>query len=232
MDGIDGFARYALYWVPEPGALADFGAAWLGWDAARGAEAAHPHVPGLPAPVAAITAEPRKYGLHATIKAPFRLAEGQTAAALHAAAADLCASLAPAEAEGLRIGAIGPWLALLPEGDPAGLNALAAAVVAGLDAFRAPPTAAETARRRPETLTPRQRALFDRWGYPFVMDEFFFHITLSGRLGEADRAAVRSALAARIGPLLPRPFRLDRLALCGEGADGRFRVLHRYTLSG
>lgn len=232
MDGIAGYARYALYWVPEPGPLADFGAAWLGWDAARGAEAPHPEVPGLPASVAAITAEPRKYGLHATIKAPFRLAEGRTAAALHAAAADLCARLAPAEAEGLRIGAIGPWLALLPEGDPARLNAVAAAVVEGLDAFRAAPTAAETARRRPETLTPRQRALLDRWGYPYVMEEFFFHVTLSGPLGDADRTAVQAALDARIGPMLPRPFRLDRLALCGEGADGRFRVLHRYTLSG
>jgi putative phosphonate metabolism protein len=229
MDIVD-FRRYAIYWTPEPGLLADFGAAWLGWDAEAGAEVQHPAVAGLPRPLAAITEAPRKYGLHATIKPPFRLAEGTTAAALDAAAAALCTRLAPVAVPGLGVTAIGPWLALTPEGDTAAIGRLAAAVVEGLDAFRAPPDAAEIARRNPEALSPRQRAMLDRWGYPYVMEEFFFHVTLSGALPPEEQHAVAAAVAPRVLPLVPRPFRVASLSLCGEGADGRFRLLRRYPL--
>lgn len=231
MHGLEGWRRYAVYWTPAPGPLAAVGAAWLGWDAEAGAEAAQPDVPGLPEPLAAVTAAPRAYGLHATIKPPFRLAEGTGPAALDEALAALAARLAPVVLPGLAIAAIGPWQTLLPEGDEAGLNALAAEVVAGLDAFRAPPSAAEIARRNPDALTARQRALLDRWGYPHVMEEFRFHITLSGpHGGGAPPAAIIAAAAAHVGPHLPRPFVLDALSLCGEGGDGRFRVLRRHRL--
>ncbi|MFN6976594.1 MAG: DUF1045 domain-containing protein [Gemmobacter sp.] len=226
------FRRYAIYWRPAPGPLADFGAAWIGWDPGAGVEVAHPDLPGLPLPVADITATPRKYGLHATIKPPFRLAEGQSAAALDAALRAFCAARAPAAAAGLRLAPVGPWLALVADGDGAGIGALAGAVVAELDAFRAPPDAAEIARRNPGALSPRQRAMLDRWGYPYVMDEFFFHVTLSGQLAPEAQAAVRAALEPVVAPLCPRPFPLDALTLCGEGADGRFREIHRYALSG
>jgi putative phosphonate metabolism protein len=231
-NGIGGFRRYALYWTPEPGPLAAFGAAWLGWDAETGQAVPHPPVAGLPGPLAALTEAPRRYGLHATIKPPFRLAAGTAAADLDAAAAALCARLAPVEVAGLVLTALGPWLALTPEGDATALGALAAAVVAGLDAFRAPPDAAEIARRNPPALSDRQRALLDRWGYPYVMEEFAFHITLAGPLPPEAQAPLAAAARPCFAPLLPRPFRIDRLALCGEGADGRFRLLRRYPLTG
>ena len=80
------FTRFAVYYAPEPGPLADFGAAWLGWDATAGSARAHPDIAGLPRPVAEITQTPRKYGFHGTVKPPFRLAPGSTPEAL---AADL-----------------------------------------------------------------------------------------------------------------------------------------------
>ena len=43
-------------------------------------------------------------------------------------------------------------------------------------------------RRRPETLSPRQRELLHRRGYPFVMEEFRFHPRLTGGLPQ-DRLA-------------------------------------------
>ena len=79
---IGGFARYAIYWAPDPGPLADWAARWLGWDPAGGMDLVHPDLPALPRPVAEITATPRKYGFHGTVKPPFRLAEGTDAAEL------------------------------------------------------------------------------------------------------------------------------------------------------
>lgn len=223
--------RYAIYHVPEPGPLADFGASWLGRDIETGLPVARPTVPKVAPFFDEITRKPAHYGFHATLKPPFRLAEGQEPAALAAAVADLAARLPVVELRGLSLARLGKFLALVPEGDPAPLSALAAEVVAALDGFRAPPTEAERARRGPG-LTARQAAMLERWGYPWVMEEFRFHMTLTDALTPAQAEAVIGVLTPRLARRLPRPFRLAALCLCGTAADGRFRLLHRYPLSG
>lgn len=224
---MDHYRRYALYYTPPQGEFADFGASWLGWDAVRGAAVAQPDLPGLD--IAALTAEPRKYGFHATLKAPFRLAEGARAEDLAAAVAALAAQLRPVTLDGLALTRIGPFLALTPQGDDGPLNALAAQVVEALDPFRAPLTEAEMARRNPDRLTPRQRALLDAWGYPYVLDEFRFHMTLTGALDPATLDAVTAQLAPRL-TVVPRLFTLDAISLMGEDAAGRVHLIRRLAL--
>jgi putative phosphonate metabolism protein len=228
---MDNYRRYAIYAAPG-GKLWDWASRWLGWDAARGEGVPHPAVHGLPRPVAEITETPRKYGFHATVKPPFRLAGGATAQDLDWAAGALCMRMAPVQSAGLRLARIGGFVALVPDGDDSAINAMAAQVVEALDAFRAPPDAAEIARRRPDSLTDRQRGYLGRWGYPYVMDEFRLHLTLSGNLEAGEAAQVEGVLAPLLAPLLPRPFTIDSLCLFGEAADGRFHLLHRYALSG
>lgn len=221
--------RYAIYYAPEAGAFADAAAAWLGWDVQAGQAVAQPQL-DLPQPLADITAEPRKYGFHGTIKPPFRLAEGVTPDLLQATCASLAASLRPVTLPGLQMVNLEGFLALVPQGDTAALQALAAEVVRVLDPYRAPLTAAEIARRRPDRLTPRQRDLLAVYGYPYVMEEFRFHLTLSGPLGD-DEAIVTEAAARHFAGMVPQPFRLADLCLFGEDAMGRFHLLHRYALT-
>lgn len=223
------FDRYAIYFTPQ-GSLAEAGAAWLGWDLARGRTVAHPDVAGLD--VAALTETPRKYGPHATIKPPFVLAEGASADGLQAAFEVLCTRLAPVTLDGLALTPLGRFLALTPEGDTVALNAMAAEVVRGLDMFRAPPTEADLARRRQANLTPAQEANLIQWGYPYVMDAFRFHITLTSKLPKGDLPQVIAALAPYITPHLPQPFILDSLTLVGQAEDGMFHEVHRAALSG
>lgn len=225
------FTRYAVYVMPPPGPLADFGASWLGWDAARGVPVAHPQMSGLPAPVEEITETPRKYGLHGTMKPPFRLAHGQSGAALEAAFAGFCAHAAPVTLDGLRIAPLGRFLALVCDGEQTALNALAAGTVRALDPLRAPLGEHELARRRAASLTLDQDALLRRWGYPYVMDAFRFHITLTGKRPRAELPVIAAALAPQLEPLLPRPFGIDALSLVGEDATGRFHLIHRHTLA-
>ena len=226
---MDDIARYALYVMPE-GTLGAFGEEWLGWDAARGV--ALPAPDGAPADWEAIAAEPRRYGFHATIKPPFRLAEGCTADALGAAVAGLCADLAPVDCAGLKLSAIEGFLALVPEGETAALDTFAARVVAELDGFRRPAEAGEIARRRAAGLTAGQEANLVRWGYPYVMEEFRAHFTLTGRLPSARGAEVAAHLATRLATVPLCPFQVDSLCLAGEMVGGGFRLLHRYALSG
>ena len=225
------YKRYAIYAAPE-GALWDAASQWLGWDAARGAALPQPEMGDLPRPLAEITEAPRKYGFHGTIKPPFRLAKGPSHDDLVWAAEAMCLRLSPVVLAGLRLERIGGFLALVPDGDVPALSGLAAQVVEGLDAFRAPPDAAEIARRNPDRLTPRQREYLNQWGYPHVMEEFRFHMTLTGDLPLPESRAVAAVLDPWIAPHLPRPFAIDSLCLFGEAEDGRFHLIHRHTLTG
>ena len=225
------YARYALYFTPPPGDLADLGAAWLGWDMALGRAADQPAL-DLPRPIAEITAEPRKYGLHATLKPPFRLADGQTPQALLDTARALCASLVPVALPALRLARLGRFLALIPDPQPARLTNLAARLVAELDAFRAPATPDDLARRRAAGLTPAQDALLVRWGYPYVMEEFRFHITLTAKLDAAEIDAVEQAARQHLGALAGAGLTIGDITLAGSDASGHFHQIARLPLSG
>jgi len=229
---MEDYRRFAIYWAPEAGPLASFAAAWLGWDPARGQDVAHPEVPGLPAPVEALTEAPRKYGFHGTLKAPFRLVEGATQDGLRAALAAFAARTAPVTLDGLRLTRLDRFLALLPEGEEAPLTRLAGEIVEAFEPFRAPLSPEDMLRRQADALPPRQRDLLGRYGYPYVMEEFRFHLTLTGPLEPQEAEAAHAALAPAIAPLLPRPFRIAAICLFGEAADGRFHNLHRYALTG
>lgn len=221
------YSRLAIYYIPPDGALSDFGASWLGWDVIRGVEVAQLDVPGL----LDVTMTPRKYGFHGTLKPPFRLKDGLAPGDLRAAVSDLAATQAPVVCDGLDLTPLGRFLALTPRGDMAALGSLAAACVRDLDGFRAPATDADLTRRRNAGLSPRQDALLTQWGYPYVMEEFRFHLTLTGRLPK-DQIADWLDSVQRHLPDLPVPFVIDQIALCGERTDGRFELLHRYTLAG
>jgi putative phosphonate metabolism protein len=227
--------RYAVYWAPpSDSALWRFGARWLGRDPDGGAETA----PGdgaasEPAWLAAVTADPRLYGLHATLKPPFRLAAGQTRPALVAALADLAARTAPVAGPKLVLRRLGRFLALVPSGPAPAIQALAARLVERLDGFRAPAGAAELAKRRAHGLTPAQEENLQRWGYPYVMDEFRFHVTLSGALEPAALDRLEELLAPRVAPFTTAPLALAALALFEQDAAGRpFRLTRRFPLAG
>ncbi|MCG7518584.1 DUF1045 domain-containing protein [Ruegeria sp. Ofav3-42] len=225
------FTRYAIYFAPPAEAeWTIFATQWLGWDIESGNEVTHPIVDGVD--VSAVTEVPRKYGLHATMKPPFRLNDGQSLEDLKDACKRLAGSRPAVTLDGVEIARLGRFLALRPTGNTDGLSDLAAACVRELDSFRAPAPEAELARRRASGLTPEQDANLIRWGYPYVMETFRFHITLSGKLDKPTLRNVQATLEDRLVPLLPVPFQIKDLALMGEAKDGRFHLIHRYALSG
>jgi putative phosphonate metabolism protein len=223
------FRRHAVYYTPPPGAFADFGAGWLGWDVAQGARV--PRTLDLEG-AEEITATPRRYGFHATLKPPFRLAEGRDAADLRAAVAEVAAATPAIRGARLHLQRLGPFLALVPATDHAPFSRLADAMVRELDAFRLPPSDAEVTRRRAAGLSPAQDAHLLRWGYPYVFEEFRFHMTLSGKIDSATADRVEAALAPVLAEVVPVPFDITDVTLAGEDEDGYFHELHRYTLSG
>lgn len=218
--------RHAIYFAPPArSGLAAFGATWLGWDPETGRDRPRP----ADAPAAAVVADPARYGFHATLKAPFRLAEGESEGSLDAATATLAATL-PGFAMRLRVASLVGFVALVPVDPPADLAALEATVVQRLDRFRAPLRQAEIARRRPERLDAAERAHLERWGYPHVLDRFRFHMTLTGALAPEAAERIREGLAPRLAPLLAQPVPVREICRFGEAADGRFHLLRRFPL--
>lgn len=226
------FGRYGIYFTPPPGGFADAGARWLGWDSTTGENPVPPDVRNLPLPWEEITAVPRKYGFHATIKPPFRLAQGTDIDALTSSFVEHCGLHAPVMIEGLSLVTLGRFLALVPIGETRDLAALAAASIRELDRFRAPASQEELAKRRATGLTPVQDAMLRKWGYPYVMEAFRFHMTLTGKLPKAVLPAVTNALETHVLPHVPRPVCIDALSLMGEDEAGRFHLVHRAALSG
>lgn len=193
--------RYALYLAPT-GPWRELGSRWLGRCADTGAALAP--LPGQPEAARDWTEAPRHYGLHATLKPPFRLHASATPRDVDAAARRLAASDSAfgilLECEPLR-GFLAWRIASSDAEGRARINALAAAAVRGLDHLRAAPTADELARRQAHALSPEQQAMLARWGYPYVFDTFTFHITLTGKLDGAALEQAQARIAAFADPL-------------------------------
>jgi putative phosphonate metabolism protein len=224
--------RYAIYYAaPRGSALDRFGVELLGYDAWSGGDLPFPA--GLPADWRELTSDPRKYGFHATLKAPFALAPGKTETDLLAACADFALSPRPIPVIAPVVDSISGFLAVVPAETSDELIQLAADCVRAFDPYRAPLTPEDRARRRPETLTQRQRDYLDRWGYPYVMEEFRFHMTLTGRLESKRREEVRDLLNERFVRIGLTAVPIDRIALFKQtDTTSRFRIIGEWDLSG
>ncbi len=220
--------RVALYYAPEPeDPLWQAGCGWLGRDPATGQDLAQPPLPGI----GEVTAAPRHYGFHATLKPPMRLLPGTSAAAVETAARALAAALAPFPLPPLAVADLDGFLALCPTVASPLLRAFADAAVAGLDPFRTPPDEAELARRHRAGLTAQQARMLARWGYPDVFDTWRFHMTLTRRLGEAERGPWRAAAEAHFAAALAQPRQVGSLALFTQSsAAAPFRLATRLRL--
>jgi putative phosphonate metabolism protein len=215
--------RYAVYYAPAAGSpWWRFGASWVGRDEILDAPLSQPTLAGIALEeLRQFTAEPRRYGFHATLKAPFRLHERVTQEQLLQRVDALAARLQPVPLGELVPACVDDFVALVPAAQNGALDAVAACCVTDLDDLRAPLTPAETARRQPERLDETGRRLLARYGYPHVLGRFKFHLTLSGPVDAASAARILRAAEPRVRALdqAAAP-RLDRLCVFREAAPG------------
>ena len=227
-------ARYAIYVAPDAGSpLARFGAAWLGRDIETGARVARPALEGFSDErLEQITQTPRGYGFHATLAPPMRLADGCTPGMLEDALTGFAAARAPFLAPPLRLAQMKGFLALMLSAESDAMQALEDDTIRTFERFRAPPDAAQLARREDARLTPRQEALFRAWGYPYVLDEFRFHMTLSCELDAPELHALQAALAPLTAPLCTRPLEVGGIVLFEQATQGApFMLAGRYPFT-
>ncbi len=227
-------SRYAIYFTPHPeSALAVFGARLLGYDPDKGLPVAQMELSGVDREdLAAATEAPRRYGFHATIAAPFYLGDGPEEKLIERFRV-FCNRARPAQLGRLAVTTLDHFVALTPVTACADVDDLARDCVTFFDSLRAPPSAKDLARRDDGSLTPRERDYLHRWGYPYVFEEFRFHMSLTGRLSPGDRDRYMSALSEVYQPLSEGSYELDALSLLRQDdPESRFRVVIRENLKG
>ena len=226
--------RYAVYFAPLPQSPAwELASQWLGRCAATGRLYGQPTIAGLSAAeFAALTAAPRRYGWHATLKAPFMLAQGSTEDTLCVALTALAKTLKAFDLPTLRVTQLDDFLALTADGDTAELHAAANACVTELHACAAPLGESELQRRRKAHLTARQDQLLVRWGYPYVLEEFRFHCSLTGSLSQLSAQQLQAVDRAARAAFEPHAScKFDTLALFAEPTPGAdFMLLEHFNL--
>jgi 2'-5' RNA ligase len=226
--------RYAIYYTPPPfSGLARFGAGFIGYDCFEAVEVTQSKLDGIdPSVQKLMTVDPRRYGFHATIVAPFHL-NGQSEDDLIVAVSSYAAKTGPVRIGQLKVYSIGDFVALVPAETNGGVSDFAAKCLKAFDSYRAPLSAADRERRVKSQLTPKQIELMERWGYPYVLDEYRFHMTLTGALPQnllqQFHHALELAFAVRSGD----SYELDAISVMRQDDTGaRFRVLRRCRLYG
>lgn len=224
--------RYAIYFSPERSTqMAMLAASWIGRDAATGKPVPQPELEGLGSDeLAEITGPARRYGFHGTLKAPFQLAEGVSERHLVETMAAFCTDRQRFELAGLKVGEIGGFVALVPDGPSPVLDAFASDVVTAFDDCRAPLSEREIERRNPERLSLAELRNLMRWGYPHVFDCFRFHMTLTSHLPEHDRARVLGAAREHFAPVTGQAIAFDALTLFVEPEPGAPFEIHSRVL--
>ncbi|MEQ8443414.1 MAG: DUF1045 domain-containing protein [Alphaproteobacteria bacterium] len=228
-------ARYAVYFSPRPGTpLHTFGRDWFGFDPETGDDLHYLPISGMTTDEhAAMVATPRHYALHGTLKPPFSLKPETSDQDLKTAVDSMAYTFPSFSIDRLALRPIGGFLALVPNEPSTALLSLAERCVRDLDSFRLPPAPEELERRRRAALTPPQEENLKRWGYPYVMDEFRFHITLTGRIGAETATELAAKIAPRLKPVLSAPLPIQDLCIFTEPEDGTpMRLWHRVPLSG
>lgn len=226
--------RYAIYYTPPPSvALHKVAINWLGRDAFSGELVKRPALCALSADeIAQLTKDPARYGFHATLKAPFRLDDAFDESELLSALMHFASLSAPFVIPRLEIAALGSFFALVPTASVPELNQLANDVVVSLDRFRAPLRAYDIERRQPDRLNEVQRHNLHRWGYPYIFDQFRFHMTLTGAVEPERQPQIHRVLDEFFAPVLNEPLEISNLALFVEqepGAPFEIHSLHPMT---
>lgn len=224
--------RYAIYYVPAPGTeLAALGCAVLGYDADSCKDVPFLDTLGLtPDAWAEATREPRRYGFHATLKAPFRLKDGLSEDELIADVRRVASHLPAVCIDLLAVKVLTRFVALVPAQAAPAVDRLAWHVVRKLDWARAPLTSRDRERRLAVGLNERQSAYLETYGYPYVGDEFRFHMTLAGPLSPELLPIVQKRLAAVFSGA-ERGCLVDALAVLRQDDSAlRFSVIARCPL--
>jgi len=218
-------SRYAIYFAPdEDSPLNAFGGLWLSPE-----DRQPPSWVSDPDLWAEATASPARYGFHATLKAPFYLADGRTEGQLLEAVKNTASKQKPFVTPPIVLSDLGKYLALTFEAESPEMSCLHRDCLIELESFRAPLTQADRERRLDSGLSNRQSELLEEYGYPYVLDQFEFHMTLAGPIDPVELGLIKDSLTENADGALYSRLLISNICIYFQrDRESSFSLLHRF----
>ncbi len=87
------------------------------------------------------------------------------------------------------------------------------------EGYRVPLTEDQVVSYKLNRLTVHQEQMLEHWGYPYVMEEFRFHISVTDRIENlAERKEVMKALEIFATPVLGKPIMVGDIVVFGQAS--------------
>ena len=226
------FSRYAVYFSPpEESALSKFASSWLGWNAQNAQKMSRPILKRLNSDIAELTKLQSSYGFHGTLKPPFSIVKTKDENDLKYAILKLSQSIKKFEISTIRLKILNGFVAIVAADENNEIKNLAKKCVQELDSFRQLEPLKKVQKRRSTGLSKSEEFNLQKWGYPYVMDSFRFHLTLTRRLNPEESKNVMEVLAAELSEILRASLPIRDICLFGESdTSGNFQIIQRFSL--
>lgn len=226
--------RVAIFIAPpEDHPWWEFGSRWLGRDVLSETPPPPLTIPAeARATVAVAATAPRRYGFHGTLVPPFALAPGTTIDGLCDAVQGVVRGREAFDVQ-LAIRELRGFMALVPDPPEPRLDRLAADLLHAVNRFRAPEPPEQQSKRDRPGLTPEERRMLQGWGYPYLLETFRFHMTLTGALDAETLPRILPILREALGTLPSRPLPVRDVCLFHQPSrDAPFRLRDRFGFEG
>ena len=227
------YKRYAIYYAPiENPELDLFGKCWLGWDPYKGEETTKSDLSKLTSfkKFSSLVLTPKQYGFHGTIKAPFRLKNEYTYNDLENKVREISKQIQSFHLDKLVIKKLGNFIALTPSKNLK-VNDVSNKFVEGLDFLRDDLSEDEIKKRNPHKLSFNQKKKLFKWGYPYVFNEFKFHLTLTGKLRIEEIDNVYKYLQTILKSVNLRKIHFKSICIFGQKTDEKFYFIKKINFT-
>lgn len=175
--------------------------------------------------------KPAKYGFHATLKAPFRLKRNVKTKDFYDVISHIAAQHSRFKIKGLKIVYRKKFTFITSRKEIKSLINLENDLVKHLDTFRAELNKTEIKKRNPDSLTFKQNKYLKEWGYPFVLDQFKFHMTLMNQNNNKLSNKQKLELEKLIYKISNNLLEFNEISLLGENKNGYFEEIKRFKLN-
>ena len=175
--------------------------------------------------------QPAKYGFHATLKAPFRLKRNVKTKNFYDVISHIAAQHSRFKIKGLKIVYSKKFTLITSRKPNKLLINLENDLVKHLDTFRAELNKTEIKKRIPDSLTFKQNKYLKEWGYPFVLDQYKFHMTLMNQNNNKLSNKQKLELEKLIYKISNNLLEFNEISLLGENKNGYFEEIKRFKLN-
>lgn len=234
------YSRYAIFYAPpKESNLEEFGRYWFGWDPLNAKLINNKRrinylnrfgIKNL-INIDKNVLIAKKYGFHGTLIPPFKLNKNYSTNTLFKKTEEIAKKLKKFKFYKFKLKKINNFYAFVQNKKNNNINKLSNRLVRELFKFRSPLTKKEIDRRNPSKLSKLQLNILYKWGYPYLMSEFNFHMTLASEVTGNKLYLELKKIERNKEIILNEINNFDKIYIFGENQKGMFENLENFSLS-